>query len=109
VLPFCQAGMVTRCLENQIFAVTANRTGREKRGGRDLLFTGKSQITGPQGTILSQAGSTTEELDIVDIDVQTADNKNINGYNNLFEDRRVDCYGDLLKPFKKVSGPPFLP
>ena len=102
VLPFCQAGMVTRCLENQVFAVTANRTGREKRGGRDLLFTGKSQITGLQGTILSQAGSTTEEIGIVDIDVRTADNKNINSYNNLFEDRRVDCYGDLLKTFNRM-------
>lgn len=99
VLPFCQAGMVTRCLENQVFAVTANRTGREKRGGRDLLFTGKSQITGLQGMILYQAGSATEEVGIVDIDVRTAENKNINSYNHLFEDRRVDFYGDLLKPF----------
>jgi predicted amidohydrolase len=98
VLPFCQAGMVTRCLENQVFAVTANRTGREKRGGRDLLFTWKSQITGPQGRILCQAGSATEEVGIVDIDVQTADNKSINSYNDLFEDRRIECYGDLLKP-----------
>jgi predicted amidohydrolase len=99
VLPFCQAGMVTRCLENQVFAITANRTGREKRGGRDLLFTGKSQITSPQGKILSRAGCATEEVGVVDIDVQTADNKNINSYNHLFADRRVDCYGDLLKPF----------
>jgi predicted amidohydrolase len=102
VLPFCQGGMVTRCLENQVFAVTANRTGQEKRGGRDLLFTGKSQITGPNGTILCQAGSATEEVCIVDIDVRAADNKNINSYNNLFADRRVDCYGDLLKPFEVV-------
>jgi predicted amidohydrolase len=99
VLPFCQAGMVTRCLENQVFAVTANRTGREKRGGQDLLFTGKSQITGPQGMILYQAGSSSDEVGIVDIDIRTADNKNINSYNHLFADRRVDVYRDLLKPF----------
>lgn len=102
VLPFCQAGMITRCLENQVFAVTANRTGREKRGGGDLLFTGKSQITSPQGIILCQAESATEEVGIVDIDVRIADNKNINSYNHLFQDRRVDCYGDLLKPFSAV-------
>ena len=98
VLPFCQSGMVTRCLENQVYAVTANRTGREKRGEGELLFTGRSQITGPQGIILYQAGSADEEVGIVDIDVRAADNKNINSYNHLFEDRRVECYGDLLRP-----------
>jgi len=102
VLPFCQAGMVTRCLENQVFAVTANRTGREKRGERDLLFTGKSQIVGLQGKALYQAGSATEEVGVVDIDVRAADNKNINSYNHLFEDRRVEFYGDLLLPFSRV-------
>ena len=102
VLPFCQNGMVTRCLENHVYAVTANRTGRETRGGRDFLFTGKSQITDAQGMVLHQAGSDTEEAGIVDIDVQAADNKNLNSYNNLFHDRRTAFYGDLLKP---VGGP----
>ena len=102
VLPFCQAGMVTRCLENRVYAITANRTGREKRGEQDLSFTGKSQITGPQGQILCQAGGATEEVGIVDIDIQAADDKNINSYNNLFKDRRVASYGDLIKPFGVV-------
>jgi predicted amidohydrolase len=98
VLPFCQNGMMTRCLENHVYAVTANRTGRETRGGRDFLFTGKSQITDVQGMVLHQAGSSTEESCCVDIDVQAADNKDLNSYNNLFQDRRIAFYGDLLKP-----------
>jgi predicted amidohydrolase len=95
VLPFCQQGMVTRCLENRVFAITANRTGREKRGERDFLFTGKSQITGSDGNILYQAASDTEDIGIADIDVLTADNKNINRYNHLFKDRKVAFYGEL--------------
>src|SRR3989338_5307897 len=31
VMLHCQKAMVTRCLENRIFALTANRIGREKR------------------------------------------------------------------------------
>jgi predicted amidohydrolase len=34
VLPFCQDAMVTRCLENHVFAITANRIGMENRGGK---------------------------------------------------------------------------
>ncbi len=36
VLPYCQTAMVTRCLENRVFAVTCNRTGTEQRGGKVL-------------------------------------------------------------------------
>jgi len=39
VLPYCQTAMVTRCLENRVFAVTANRTGTEDRGGKSLHYT----------------------------------------------------------------------
>ncbi|TDL99923.1 MAG: acyltransferase [Flavobacteriaceae bacterium] len=53
VLPNCPDAMVTRCLENRIFAITANRIGNEKRGEDDFTFIGKSQITAPGGAILS--------------------------------------------------------
>ena len=33
VLPYCQDAMITRCLENRVFAITCNRTGVEDRGG----------------------------------------------------------------------------
>lgn len=34
VLPNCPDGMRTRCLENRVYAVTANRVGTEDRGGK---------------------------------------------------------------------------
>ncbi|MBN2356300.1 acyltransferase, partial [candidate division KSB1 bacterium] len=33
VLPYCQRAMTTRCLENGVFAITANRIGVEQRKG----------------------------------------------------------------------------
>jgi predicted amidohydrolase len=96
VLPFCQDAMVTRCLENRVFAITANRTGTEVRGNKSLHFTGKSQITGPEGTILSRAGETSEEAGIVDIDIGRSREKSINPYNDLFGSRRAEYYDALM-------------
>ena len=36
VMPYCPDAMVTRCLENRVFAATANRVGEEDRGGIKL-------------------------------------------------------------------------
>lgn len=102
VMPFCQDAMKTRCLENHVFAVTANRTGNEARGGRSLLFTGMSQITGPDGAILSRAGEDSQEVQTVEINPAEAHDKNVNEYNNLVTDRRPDFYGKLLE--KETEG-----
>lgn len=96
VLPFCQEAMVTRCLENRVYAITANRTGTENRGNKSLYFTGKSQITGPDGTILNRAGETSEEVGVVDVDIKRAREKAINPYNDLFCSRRTEYYGELM-------------
>jgi predicted amidohydrolase len=92
VLPYCQKAMTTRCLENGVFAVTANRIGSEKRDGKKLHFTGKSQITGPRGKVLSHAGKATEEVGVVEIDPSAAQKKNINKQNYLLQDRRPEMY-----------------
>lgn len=95
-MPFCQESMKTRCLENHVFAVTANRIGTEARGDRSLRFTGMSQITGPDGTILCRAVEDSEEVQTVEVDPAEARDKNVNDYNNLVTDRRPDFYGDLV-------------
>ena len=41
--------MITRCLENRVYAVTANRIGREIRGEDNFNFTGESQIISYDG------------------------------------------------------------
>ena len=92
VLPFCQNAMVTRCLENGVFAITANRIGSDNRPEKELAFTGKSQITGPKGDVLAQAGQATEEIRIVEIDPQIVKTKNITAQNNLLQDRCPQFY-----------------
>jgi predicted amidohydrolase len=92
VLPYCQDAMVTRCLENRLFAVTANRIGCERRGGDSFEFTGRSQITAANGEILSRASGNRTVAGFVDVDVFEARNKRINPYNDLFVDRSPDRY-----------------
>ena len=94
VLPYCQKAMVTRSVSNRVFAVTCNRIGYEKRGEDNFNFTGASQITAPNGNILSSASVDEESIDIVEIDIEKARNKNLNEFNNLFSDRRKDLYFD---------------
>jgi predicted amidohydrolase len=91
-MPYCQRSMPTRCLENRVFAVTANRIGRESRGTDDFLFTGASQITGIIGEVLSSAPIDTTFIDVVEIDLSEADSKQLNPLNNLFSDRRTEFY-----------------
>lgn len=92
VLPWCQNAMVTRCLENGVFAITANRVGRDRRGDRQLRFTGHSQITGPRGQVLARAGKLMEEVSVVEIDPEEAMQKQLNTNNHLLQDRRPQLY-----------------
>ena len=92
VLPWAQKAMFARCLENRVFAVTANRTGREQRGNDDFTFTGQSQVTGCMGEILASADESTACVRLSDIDPSMADNKSVNAYNDLLNDRRPQLY-----------------
>ena len=92
VMPYCQSAMITRCLENGIFAVTSNRIGNEKRGEDNFVFTGASQITGNDGEILFSAPIDQPHVSIVEIDEKAANNKMINEYNDIIKDRRPDFY-----------------
>jgi predicted amidohydrolase len=93
VLPWCQKTMISRCIENRVFAVTANRTGTEDRGEGPLTFTGCSQIVGPQGEVLADSDSLAEEVRIAEIDPLTARDKWMTPGNHLFDDRRPEFYG----------------
>jgi predicted amidohydrolase len=92
VLPYCQNAMVTRCLENRVFAITANRIGFDQRKNDRLSFTGKSQITGHLGEILVRASEDEEEVGVFEIDPALARDKNITDYNHLLSDRRPELY-----------------
>lgn len=93
ILPHCPDAMVTRCIENRVFAVTANRIGGEQRGDKEkFTFIGKSQITSPMGEILYRASGDSEELTVVEINIEKARDKNLNSFNNLFNDRKKEFY-----------------
>jgi predicted amidohydrolase len=97
VLTYCQKTMVTRCLENSVFSVTANRFGSDIRHRGTLTFTGQSQMVAPDGELIYRAKPEEEELFIAEIDVGKARNKWITQRNELFEDRRPEYYTDLIE------------
>jgi predicted amidohydrolase len=97
VLPYGQDGMRTRCVENRVFAVTANRIGSEHRGTVSLSFTGGSQIVGPTGEVLASAGDRSESLRVVEVDVREASNKCVTPNNDIFEDRFPTLYTTLVR------------
>jgi predicted amidohydrolase len=92
VLPYCQKAMVTRCLENHVFAITANRIGTEHRGDKNLTFTGGSQVTGTKGEVLYRASTNREEVAVIEIDTQLAQDKFATPNNHIFENRRPEMY-----------------
>jgi len=93
VLPYCPQAMPTRCLENRVFAITANRTGLEERKeGQSLTFIGQSQVVSPGGEVLVKASENEEKLLTIDIQPQDARNKALNPYNDILKDRRPEYY-----------------
>jgi len=92
VLRYCPDAMVTRCLENRVYAATANRIGREDRGGIDLRFTGQSQVVSPQGEVLVRLGERDAGVRAVEVDLAAARQKRINAQNDILKGRRPDQY-----------------
>ena len=95
VLPHCPSAMPLRCLENRVYAVTANRVGIENRKkGQTLKFIGTSQVMSPDGVICAKAPEKGESLEIADITPEEAKDKSLNAFNDLFQDRRPEMYWD---------------
>jgi predicted amidohydrolase len=98
VLPYCQDAMITRALENRVFAATTNRFGTESVQGTTITFTGRSQIVSPRGERLVSMGVNEEGVRIATIDPAEARDKRGTSRNDLFADRRVDLWEGLLAP-----------
>ncbi len=92
VLPYCPDGMIIRSMENRVFTATADRVGYENRGDVNLTFIGTSQVVSNKGRILARCSDDTEEIAVVDIDLSRADNKHLNEYNDLLNDRKYKQY-----------------
>lgn len=92
VLSYCTEAMITRSLENGVYSVTANRVGAEKRKGKEMSFTGMSQIVDPRGNVLGRASKNREEARAVKIDPTISRDKSFTKYNDIFVDRRPEIY-----------------
>jgi predicted amidohydrolase len=95
VLGHCQQAMLVRCLENGVFAVTANRTGTESGPEGEIAFTGESQIAAPKGELIHRGGSDGEELYFAEIDIARARDKMVTARNHVIDDRRPEFYERL--------------
>jgi len=103
VLGYCQQSMLTRCLENKVYAITANRFGSDQRPQGTLRFTGGSQIVAPGGTLVHRAVSQREELYVMDIDPMLARDKSITPRNEVLRDRRPELYKTLSARKRKPA------
>lgn len=92
IMRYCQDAQVTRSLENGVYMAMANRIGAEKNRFSDLRFSGRSQITDNHGGRLLNFSATEERFAVVKVKPELADIKDVNEFNNLFGDRRVDLY-----------------
>lgn len=93
VLPeYGQLTSRVRALENRMYWILANRWGTEHVEERSLTFTGTSQIVHPTGKILIRADADSDDLSAVEIDPDTAKDKAVTPFNDLFEDRRPQFY-----------------
>jgi predicted amidohydrolase len=92
VMPFCQTAMVTRCLENGVFAITANRFGVEELSDARLTFTGGSQVLDTLGRRLLGAPAEANCVAVCEVDPSLAEDKRVGQRNDLFGDRRPEMY-----------------
>lgn len=82
-----------RAFENRVTVVAANRIGEE----RGFTFIGRSQIVGPDGRKLGEAGGSGEVMLFADADLAAARDKRVvirpgEFEMNLFADRRPELY-----------------
>ncbi len=86
---------------NGLPVISVNRTGLEKDwtgATKGIDFWGNSFVTGPQGEILKQLSSDTEETTVVEIDMKRVED--VRRIWPFFRDRRIDAYQEILKRYR---------
>jgi len=91
ILPHCPQSMITRCVENKVFGITANRVGSEQRTGAALEFIGLSRIIDPGGKVLATCSREKAETVCAELDIELTD-KQVTPRNHLWDDRRPEFY-----------------
>jgi len=80
----------TRALENGVFIVAINKTGKEENGE----LCGLSMVISPSGEIIFEVGKE-EGAFVEEIDLNQLEKERINY--PIFRDRRIDLYKDIIK------------
>jgi predicted amidohydrolase len=91
VLPHCPHSMPVRCIENRVFAITANRVGVEHRTAGPLTFIGRSQIVDPDGERLAVCDEENAGTALATLDLSQT-HKQVTPRNDLWRDRRPQMY-----------------
>jgi N-carbamoylputrescine amidase len=84
---------------NGLPVIAVNRCGHEDDPSgqtQGIQFWGHSFVAGPQGELLAEAG-TTEELLLVDVDMQRSEN--VRRWWPFLRDRRIEEFGELTRRF----------
>lgn len=83
----------SHAITNGVFVAAANRVGKEKRA----TFWGGSFVTGPDGHLLAEAGTSEEKALLCDLDFSKIEK--IRQEWPFLRDRRVDAYKPLLSRY----------
>lgn len=85
---------------NGIPVVSVNRSGFEPSpsGAGGIDFWGNSFVAGSQGEFLACAGNSSEEILVVDVNMQRSED--VRRIWPFLRDRRIDEYGDLIKRYR---------
>ncbi len=81
----------TRAIENVLYAISANRVGREG----DLAFDGCSVIIGPSGAVLAESRSEEEEILVATLSREALLEER--AYNPVFRDRQPALYRPIFE------------
>jgi predicted amidohydrolase len=88
----------TRAYENGIYLAAANGVGK----AREFSYLGRSIVVGPDGNVIAEANTATEEVLCVTIDIANSSNKHRTfraGENemNIFMDRHPELYREITR------------
>lgn len=85
-----EAEVRTAAFQNGYFAALCNRVGEEEK----LTFAGESFVCNPEGSVIAKAGSGTQEILIIELDLNEV--KTSHAKNLFLRDRRPKLYPDWL-------------
>lgn len=85
---------------NGLPVITVNRVGHEPDPSgqtRGIQFWGSSFVAGPQGELLYRAPSDSEDLQVIDVDMERSEQ--VRRWWPFLRDRRIDLYNGLDQRF----------